>query len=296
MGRLRIRGGFLTVAVVVLILATDLWIARCCPQMIPDLWGKPKEHIGDLIAASGVAVAFVLTYLAALTGLPSPGRQLLSSALGHIKLDEPELAAIDEDGRVTNDEFRQLNRFIRDAKDLAPNDPEVQKACDLFDVIVKLAKPPHIREMPAKGKLEELGYSRVRAAFLRSVVFKKDAEKCWLLCATILCSLVFTYSTVVYCLEAAQVMPASIVMPLGYPILALVGMAFSTAMSLRMWPHFVDEALLTPALAPLQQAWSRRVETLTTSDLDDYLDSLGVEDEDQGGEGGAQNPPAERPQ
>jgi hypothetical protein len=69
-------------------------------------------------------------------------------------------------------------------------------------------------------------------------------------------------------------MHASIAMLLGYPLLALVGIGFSIAMSMRMWPHVVEARLLEPAIGPFEEAHRRRVEALTTVELDDLIKNL----------------------
>jgi hypothetical protein len=268
----RLRGGFVTLFAVAAVFIIDFTLSVQLPTL--KLWAccKPGEHIADLIAASGVAVAFVLTYLSALTGLPSPGRQLLASALGHIKYHDPDLAAIDEDGRITLDEFRRLQEFLDDARDLEPNDQGVLTACDLFMLIVNLAKPPHIRPHPTVRDLEDLGYTHTRAKFLSGIVFKRDAEKKLLLRATILCAIIFSYTSLIYCLELLGVMKSSFVIMLGYPMLAIVGAGFAIAMALRMWPHVIVYDVVGAVIPPMEAAMQRAVAEASTDELDEVLD------------------------
>lgn len=258
----RIRGEFIAASVVVTCAVLDIWISHNHRQWFPPECCAPSAHMGNVITSVGVAVAFVLTYLAALTGLPSPGRQLLSSALGHIKLDAPDLAAIDEDGRISHEEFQSLQAFITNARDLAPTDLQVSAACESFMLVVNLAKPQHIRPRPEASDLRKLGYSFLRAHFLSSFVFKKDAEKCWLLATTLFCGIIFSYVTASYFFETVKIVEFSKFIFIAYPTLAVIGAAFSVAMILRMWPHAVEDEVLKPALAPLAAAWRQRVEAL----------------------------------
>jgi hypothetical protein len=270
--RPRIRGGVLTAVVVIAVFLVDLAISRSFPQLKDWECCAPNEHVGDLIAASGVAVAFVLTYLAALTGLPSPGRQLLASALSHIKNLDPELAAIDEDGRISQNEYRLLQEFLDDAQDLGKNDEAVLTATTLFSLIIALAKPSHIRPNPTIEQLESLGYAHFRANFLSSIVFKRDAEKRMLLRATILCAIIFGYTSVVYCLEFLRLMDSSVAMLIGYPLLAAIGFGFATAMGMRMWPHTVEYDVIGAIIPPMEAARQRTIARDIRS-LDDVVDA-----------------------
>jgi hypothetical protein len=255
------RGALFTLLIVIVILALDIALSWAVPTLPPPFTDccAPSAHLGTLIAATGVAVAFVLTYLAALTGLPSPGRQLLTSALGHIKLHNPDLAAYDEDGRISQAEFQAIETFLDDAEDLAPADETVSSAAELLRTIANLAKPPHIRPTPEKEVLYRLGYGVIRAWFLRTIVFRRDSEKRNLIRAAIGCAIVFSYALLVYCLEVLGLMKASVFILIGYPITGFIGAIFAVALGMRMWPHVVERRAIEPLLGPLTQAIERRI-------------------------------------
>jgi hypothetical protein len=228
-----------------------------------------NDMAGDLIAASGVAVAFVLTYLAALTGLTSPGRQLLSSVLSELQKSNPGLAIHDEDARMEVGDFEQLEDSFDEMRhyDDVGSD-EVRKrldaSCDLLLVVVGLAKPPHVRPTPTVAELRKLGYSDVRAWFMCRFVFKRDAERRVLLQAAVLTAAVFFYTIICRCLESVGVLHYSVILPLGFPILASIGFLFGVALALRMWPHDVDAIVIEPLKAPLARKLQRDIANATS--------------------------------
>ena len=223
------------------------FLSECCTV---------NDMAGDLIAASGVAVAFVLTYLAALTGLTSPGRQLLSSVLSELQKSNPGLAVHDEDARMEVADFEQLEDSFDEMRHYdGEGSDEVRErldaSCDLLLVVVGLAKPPHVRPTPTVAELRKLGYSDVRAWFMCRFVFKRDAERRALLQAAVITAAVFFYTVICRCLEGLGALHYSVVLPLGFPILASIGFLFGLALALRMWPHDVDAIVIEPLKAPL---------------------------------------------
>jgi hypothetical protein len=263
-----VPGGFLAFYVLILVFVADVWLsskyphATCC---------KIHNHLTELIDGAGVAVAFVLTYLAALIALPSPGRQLLSSALGYLAREDPELAAIDEDVPLTKENFEFFREFANNARDRAMmigtyNRDElasVEKACDLFVSIVNLARPPHRRANPTEDDLEKMGYCHPRAHFLARIVFRRDAEKRWLLRASVLCAIVFAYAVVMKWLSQYHWLEVSFALVLlGYLIIFSIAVGFSIALALRMWPHTVERSLIAAALGPLEEELKGRAARL----------------------------------
>jgi hypothetical protein len=264
--RRRISGGYLAVFGMALLLAADIRFADNYPALRVD----PHDHVADLIAASGVAVAFVLTYLAALTGLPSPGRQLLASALAYVERQGSTFAAGDAEGKVPQEEFRRLEEFLDRALDLARNDGEAIDAHHLFMRVIALAKPERQETEISIHELEKLGYSHFRATFLSSIVFKPNAERRHLLRATVLCAAIFSYTSLIYFLQLGHYIDASAVLMLGYPILTVVGAGFAVALSLRMWPHVVDEAAVRSILGMVTQAMQDKIDR-STNVLDNVI-------------------------
>jgi hypothetical protein len=261
-----IPGGYVALAATMLVLAADVWLSHKFPASPCCVI---EDHVEDLIAGTGVAIAFVLTYLAAQVALPSPGRQLLSSMLGHMPRQEPELAVIDEIIPLTEAHFTSFREFVKTAKLGAPNDQDVLAACETFMKVVNLSRPQHTRDEPTIFDLESLGYSHLRASFLMSVVFKKDAEKRILLRASVIGAIVFCYTILMKWLSEYDLMESSYAMVVGgYAALFMLALGFAVALALRMWPHTLPKAAIEAALRSIQQDTERRAHKLTGEGMD----------------------------
>jgi hypothetical protein len=251
----RVPGGYWVLALVAVVFVADVLISKNWWASITAFIGTkhlhPKDHFADLFAASGVAVAFVLTYLATLVALPSPARELLSSVLMQMADVAQNFEAIDPEARISPEEFVRLQELLDRAVDNDRNNPEVLDSYETLMKVVALAKLPQMNVSDARELLTKLGYSHYRANFLASVVFQKNTEKCHLLRATILAAIVFGYASVVDILYILGCVENSIVLPLGYLILGIMGVMFAVAFALRIWPHGVQYAVIKPIVESL---------------------------------------------
>lgn len=213
---------------------------------------KPDAHYGNMITMSGVAAAFVLTFISVQGSLPSTGRILRRQTTKYLQGFEPKLEQIDEDSNLTQQDINTIKRWLRESRTSVEDIDESaeikegghtknQLSLLLEELDFSMLLETRIDEPKkdldrSKDLLRRLGFSRISSVYMHHVGLMPALERAILIYLLILCSLILISASLCYVMFVWGGPSVSLIPFLAYATGTIVSILAVGAFAARIWP------------------------------------------------------------